>query len=189
MLRKIFELNEADKGDGQGEQPVTPPAQQAATFTQADVDRIVTERLEREKNRSLEASKKAADEAAAKALKDNAQFKELSETQAKTLLDKETALTTATAQMETIATERNKYKDALEAHVKERRTGLPDHISALLDVLDPLAQLDWLTKNAAKLGGTTREGVPATPKQQGGQNKENEEEARARARQTYQNRF
>ena len=188
MLRKLFELNEADKGTGDGEQPVTPPAQQAATFTQADIDRIVTERLDREKRVNEEKARKSAEEAAAKALKENSQFKELSETQATTLLNKETALTAATGQVTTLTQERDKYKNALEQHVKERRTGLPDHITALLDVLDPLVQLDWLTKNAAALG-TTHEGVPATPKAQGNLSEAQKKEAQERSRNNYQNIF
>lgn len=180
---------EADKENGQGEQPVTPPAQQAGTFTQADIDRIVKERLDREQRKADEATKKAAEEAAAKALKDNAQFKELSEKQAQALLDKETALATATTQAEAVTKERDKYKTALEAHVKERRTGLPDHITALLDVLDPVAQLEWLTKNADKLGGGSREGVPATPRQQGNQTEAQRQKAQENAQSFYRNNF
>lgn len=189
MLRKIFELNEAEKDNGQSETPATPPVQQAATFTQADIDRIVKERLDREQRKADEAAKKAADEAAAQALKDNAKFKELSEKQAQALLDKETALTTATATAETVTKERDRYKTALEAHVKERRNGLPDHITALLDVLDPVAQLEWLTKNADKLGGDKREGVPATPKAQGNQTEAQRKEASGRAQSFYQSSF
>ncbi len=189
MLRKLFELNEADKDAGQGEQPATPPAQQAATFTQADIDRIVAERLEREKRKADEKAQKAAEEAAAQALKDNAKFKELSEKQAQSLLDKETALATATATAEATTQERDKYKAALEKHVKERRAGLPDHITALLDVLDPVAQLDWLTKNAEKLGGTGREGVPATPRPQGNQTEAQKQKAQQNAQGFYQNNF
>lgn len=188
---KAFDLLrfEADKGTGEGETPVTPPAQQAATFTQADIDRIVTERLEREKRKGDEAAKKSAEDAAAKALKDNAQFKELSEKQAQAILDKETALHAATTQAETVTQERDKYKSALEQHVKERRTGLPDHITALLDVLDPVAQLEWLSKNAEKLTGTNREGVPPTPKAQGNLNEAQRQQAQTNAQGFYKNAF
>lgn len=156
-------LFEADKGTGTGETPDTPPAQQAATFTEADVTRIVKERLEQEKRTSDEKAKKAAEKAAAEALKDSADFKTLSEKQATALLERETELTQHKTQLETAAQERDKYKSALEAHVKARRAGVPDHIGALLDVLDPLAQMAWLDKNTDKLT-TQVGGVPATPR-------------------------
>lgn len=188
MLRKIMELNEADKDNGTGETPATPPVQQAATFTQADIDRIVTERLEREKRKGDEAAKTAAEAAAAKALKENSQFKELSEKQAATLLEKETVLIQTKAQTETLTQERDKYKTALEEHVKERRTGLPDSITVLLDKLDPVEQMAWLSKNAATLG-TNREGVPATPKAQGILNEAQKQQAQTNAHGFYKNNF
>jgi hypothetical protein len=152
-------LFEADKSTGTGETPDTPPAQQAATFTQADIDRIIKERLEQEKRTSDEKARKAAEKAAADALKENADFKTLSEKQATQLLDLETKLT----QVDTVTQERDKYKTALEAHVKERRKGVPAHILEILDVLDPLAQMAWLDKNTDKLT-TQVGGVPATPR-------------------------
>jgi small-conductance mechanosensitive channel len=196
---KAFDLLqfEADKGTGTGDATGTNSGQDDKPFAtfkteaelQAAIDNRVKDRLERAQRQADEKAKEAAEKATADALKANSQYKELSEKQATDLLNKTTALTTVTTDLDTVTKDRDKYKNALEAHVKERCAGLPDHITALLDVLDPLARLDWLTKNAAKLGGTAVEGVPATPKQQGGQSKENEEEARARARQTYQNRF
>lgn len=156
-------LFEADKSTGTGETPDTPPAQQAATFTQADIDRIVKERLEQEKRTSDEKARKAAEKAAADALKENADFKTLSEKQAASLLERETELMQTKTQFETTAQERDKYKTALEAHVKERRKGVPAHILEILDVLDPLAQMAWLDKNTDKLTAQIG-GVPATPR-------------------------
>ena len=49
------------------------------TFTQADVDKIIKERLDREKARSEAAAKKAADEAARQAAEEQGKFKELYE--------------------------------------------------------------------------------------------------------------
>jgi hypothetical protein len=50
-----------------------------ATFTQADVDRIVKERLQREQARSVEAAQKAAAAAEAKALAEQGDYKKLYE--------------------------------------------------------------------------------------------------------------
>lgn len=188
---------EADKGTGTGDATGTNSGQDDKPFAtfkteadlQAAIDNRVKERLERAQRQADEKAKAAAEEAAAKALKDNAQFKELSEKQAKAILDKEAALATATTRTETLTQERDKYKTALEAHVKERRNGLPDHITALLDVLDPVAQLEWLTKNAEKLGGNNREGVPATPRPQGNQTEAQRQQAQEKAKSFYQGIF
>lgn len=63
-------------------QPETQPEQSGEserTFTQADLDKIVRERLAREREKSELAAKKAADEAARKAAEEQGQFKELYE--------------------------------------------------------------------------------------------------------------
>lgn len=177
-------LFEADKGIGSGETTDTPPAQQAATFTEADVTRIVKERLEQEKRTSDEKAKKAALQAAADALKESQDFKTLSEKQATAMLELETKLT----QAETVTQERDKYKSALVEHVKERRKGVPDHIGALLDVLDPLAQMAWLDANADKLT-TQVGGVPPTPKPAGNMDAAQKEKAQERSKNFYQNVF
>lgn len=151
---------------GTSESTATPPAQTAdeKKFTQAEVDRFVTERLDREKRQATEQAKKAADEAAAKALKESADFKTLSEQQAQALLERETELTQYKTQAETVTQERDLYKTALEKYVKGRRQSLPDSINALLESLDPVAQMAWLDKNADKFGGTVTPGNGQSPK-------------------------
>jgi hypothetical protein len=150
---------------GTSETTVTSPAQttEERKFTQAELDRFVLERLATEKRTSDEKARKAAEKAAADALKENADFKTLSEKQAASLLEREVELTQTKTQFETTAQERDKYKTALEAHVKERRKGVPAHILEILDVLDPLAQMACLDKNTDKLT-TQVGGVPATPR-------------------------
>lgn len=61
-------------GDGPGQQPAPE-----AAFTQADVDRIVKERLEREKAKAQEREQKAREEAERKAAEEQGKFKELYE--------------------------------------------------------------------------------------------------------------
>jgi len=178
-----------ETNNGTGETTVTPPAQTAGTFTQADVDRMILERLATEKRSGEEKARKAAEKAAADALKDSADFKTLSEKQATALLDRDAELTQHRTQLETTSQERDKYKIALESHVKERRKDVPEHISGLLDVLDPVAQLKWLTDNAEKLGGTQLGGVPATPKPAGNLDAVQREKAQERSKNFYQNVF
>lgn len=64
------------------EQPAAEATQQPAaerTFTQADVDRIVKERLQRAEAKAQETAQKATQEAEAKALAEQGKFKELYE--------------------------------------------------------------------------------------------------------------
>jgi len=66
--------NAAPTGDAPGQK-----AEETRTFTQADLDRIVTERLAKEKARTESAVKKAQDEAEAKRLAEAGEFKALFE--------------------------------------------------------------------------------------------------------------
>ncbi len=172
-------LFEADKGTGTGDASGNnnggnEGANNEAKFTQADVDRLIGERLKRAEESAAQKSRKAAEDAEAKALADSQKFKELSEKQAARLLELETASGETGKAIEQLNADRDRYRKALEENVKERRKGLGEHIVALLDNLDPIAQLDWLTKNAAKLGGAAG-GPPPTPNAQNGDVAQKEE--------------
>lgn len=72
----------SDQSSGQGDGDGNAPGQQAATpttFTQADIDRIVKERLAKAQSKADEAAKKAAADAEAKALAEQGEFKRLYE--------------------------------------------------------------------------------------------------------------
>lgn len=56
---------------------IAAPATEAKTFTQADIDRIVKDRLTRAEQRAAEANAKAVADAEAKALAEQGKFKEL----------------------------------------------------------------------------------------------------------------
>ena len=172
-------LFEADKGTGTGDASGNnnggnEGANSEAKFTQADIDRIVGERLKRAEESAAQKSKEAAAKAEAKALADSQQFKELSEKQAARLLELETASGETGKAIEQLNAERDRYRKALEENVKERKKGLGDHIISLLDNLDPVSQLEWLTKNWAKLGSNAG-GPPPTPNAQNGDAAQKEE--------------
>lgn len=59
------------------------PTTEERTFTQADIDRIVKERLDRERSRSEAAAKKASEEAERKAAEEQGKFRELYEAEVK----------------------------------------------------------------------------------------------------------
>jgi hypothetical protein len=72
----------SDQPSGQGDGDGNAPGQQAvtpATFTQADVDRIVKERLAKAQSKAEEATRKAAADAEAKTLAEQGEFKRLYE--------------------------------------------------------------------------------------------------------------
>lgn len=133
---------------------------------QTKIDSLLKDRLARADEKAKTAAAKAAADAERQALSNNAQFKELSEKQAAHIAKIEADLLAAQQQVEALTGNAGKYRSALEANVAERRKGLPDHILGLLDALDPVAQLNWLTTNAAKLGAG-QNGVPGTPRAQG----------------------
>lgn len=157
--------NQAEaNGNATGTNSGDSQTQEAAKFTQADVDRILTERLSKEKSKAEAAQKKAAEEAAAKALTEQGEYKTLAEQRAQRIAELE-ALSSGTAEKaQTLEEQLASYKVTLESYVKAQRKNVPSHISALLDNLDLPAQLKWLTENGEKLNVA---GVPETQKANG----------------------
>lgn len=124
-----------------------PQPTDSRVFTQADVDRIVKERLEREQGKATKAAEKARQEAEAKALVEQGDFKALSERQAKRIAELETAaadLATAQAQL-------GKYETALKASLAAQLAGVPEHIQDLLKRMDVTEQMEWISANQDKL--------------------------------------
>lgn len=142
-----------DGGDAGGETP------DEKKFSQADLDRIVAERLERAKRkRETEAQKeKEANEAAI--LKEKEDFKSLAEKHEAKISELETKL----AEFETLKETHASYEAALTKYLEEARTGLPKHILALLDKLSVVDQLAYIAENAAELNKPKTKGMPETP--------------------------
>ena len=129
---------------------------------QAEIDRINKEtRLEERKKAQAELEEKTAKakkDAEEKELTEKQEFKTLAEkrlTEIETLKGEITTLTDAKEQGE-------KYKAALEAHLKAQTEKLPAHIKTLLSKLDVLEQMEYLTKNAKDLG-VKLDSIDATP--------------------------
>ena len=133
-------------------------------FTQAELDAIVKDRLERAKAKAETEAAKAREKAAADALAEQGEFKKLSETQAKQLLDMTTEKETLTAQLETATADARKYKEVVEGMLDTYKASIPEHVKPLLDRLDPVEQLAWINQNQDKVKIS---GVPATPKADG----------------------
>jgi len=110
---------------------------------------------ERERRKELEKERKAkereADKAEAKRLEEAGEFKELAEKAQKKAEDAEAKLSEFEPQIETLTAERDRYAKALKSYVDKAREGVPEHLTPLLDKLDPVEQLEYLTENADKL--------------------------------------
>lgn len=119
-------------------------ATNTVTMTQAELDRIIAERLQRERDKSAKESAKAAQIAEAERLKGQQEWKTLAEKHEAEL----NALRPVAARAE-----------AMEAVIKGMYTArlatLPQALRSAVDslpVTDPLERLAWLDKNGALLG-------------------------------------
>jgi hypothetical protein len=113
-----------------------PTAGDDKRFTQAELDAVVKDRLERQKRASEAAQEKTRKEAEEKALKEQGEFKTLAESRQ--------------AEIEALKP-KAEYAEQLEAVVTkllaEQRKDVPKHIVALLDKLSITDQLDYITTN------------------------------------------
>lgn len=127
----------------QGGQPEQLAGQEQATqFSAEYVKELRNEAAEwRTKFRDME-----------KAIEANKADRERQQLEAKG--DYETALQKATeraAQLETQAETAERYSAALKKYVNAEREGLPEYITALLDKMDAVDQLEWLATNKASV--------------------------------------
>lgn len=163
-------LFEADTGNAGGDTTTGDATGQNSgtdkptpTFTQSDVDRIVNERLDRERKKAETVAQKAREEAESKALADQAKFQELADKRGKQVTDLETANATLTTQLEAVTTKADRHEKAIQALLAEQMKAVPEHLHSLLSKLDAVEQLEWIAGNADKLKTATN-GVPPTPK-------------------------
>jgi len=158
----------------------------AMIFSQADVDRIVKDRLEREKSAREKAAAKLREDAEADALKKNQEWQTLSQkTEARA-----NELQARVGELEAVGSQVERYKAALEKNLEAEKKDLPKHVLVLLEKLDPVEQLEYLAANREVLGkaGRTSEGVPSTPSpRQRSLSEEDQEAARRSQAAIYQN--
>lgn len=163
-------LFEADKGTEGGDKKTEDATGQNSgtekptpTFTQSDVDRIVNERLDRERKKAESVTQKAREEVESKALADQAKFQELADKRGKQVTDLETANATLTTQLEAVTAKADRHEKALTKLLAEQLKAVPEHLHSLLSKLDAVEQLEWIAGNADKMKTATN-GVPPTPK-------------------------
>jgi hypothetical protein len=181
FLRKgrMFQ-SDSDKSPAAGAAPVTPPATEAdpvasgapkpeaegsgQTFTQADVDRIVQERLTRAQNKAKADADKAKSEAEQAALQQQGEWKTLAEQREAKIKELEPLAT----QLEEAKADAAKYRKAIAKYAEQQAASVPESVKLLLKNVDPIDQLEWLSTNApsltpAPIVGTPRNGTGQKP--------------------------
>lgn len=130
---------------------------EARAFTQAEVDRIVKERLERAAEKAAREQEKARADAEAKALAEQGEFKKLYEqSQARAA-----ELEQQAAGVEPLKEQVKRLEKALGGYRDAQFAAVPEHVQALLKRLDVVEQLEWLTANGAKLNPNAPPSKPA----------------------------
>jgi hypothetical protein len=166
----VSDQDQTPQQDGpQSDPPGTPPGQQGGTqasdggtetrFTQAQVDALIRDRLDRERKKADEAQRKAADEAEAKRLAEQNEFKTLAEKHA-----------AKAAELEPYKAKAERYEAALTALLTEERKAVPEHLHPLLDRMDPAEQLEYIAGHRDQLAPPANgavAGVPPTPRAAG----------------------
>lgn len=148
----------------------TPPTGAITFASEADYQKDIEEklkvRLEREKKKSDEASKKAAEDAIAEAAKKNGEWQKVAEQREAELAEAAKKL----ADLDPVQQQAKRYEEALKKNLESQRTGLPESIIKLLDKLDVADQLEWLSANKEAIMKKTPSGVPPTPPPDGNPN-------------------
>lgn len=155
-------------------------------FTQAELDRIVADRLAREKTQREKAATKAREEAEAKALEEQKEYQQLAEKRQQKIADLEAEVQSLNESLSELEPKAKKYQETLEKRLEAEMEGVPEHIQSLLADRDPVDQLDWLTENREQVSPQEERPTGSRPSPQpSGQpihqtDKEAKEDARAR---------
>jgi hypothetical protein len=148
------------------------------TFTDAQqiaVDQIVKERLERAQRKAENEAEKLRKQAEEQSLLKNQEFEKLAE-QRKTMVG---TLEAQVLELTPYKEQAEKYKGAMEKIVKAQVDKLPPALKVLVEKLDPIEQITYMTEHAKELNIGIA-GVPETKTND--TNEKLNEEARAKAR-------
>ncbi|OGR31696.1 MAG: hypothetical protein A2139_07565 [Desulfobacca sp. RBG_16_60_12] len=118
------------------------------TFTQAELDQIIKDRLEREHKKSESAAEKARKDAEAAALEKNQEWQKLAETRATELA----ALAKEREELEPFKEQAEKYRTALDVQLAKVKEKLPKYLLQLIEKLDPVEAMAYITEYAEELG-------------------------------------
>lgn len=171
----------AETAESNGSQP---------TFTQADLDRILADRLSRQEKKLRRELEDQTEKAKEKELADAAEWQTLAEKRQNQLAKLEAKL----AELEQQAETADKYGKALETYVAQLADGLPAPILSLLEGMDQAAKLEWLAANRAQFvtadepeaeTAAPKRPLPSTPAPSANSTKMTPEERRRKAARTW----
>lgn len=136
-----------------------------AKFTQADLDRIVTERLERERQKQEKVAEDARKKAEEEALATRQEFEKLAEQRGQTIDKLKPELEKAKADVETLQSRVQALEEAMRADVSAELNGLnlQASVAELLKGKDLLEQRTWLTAHREELKKSRGQGAPPSP--------------------------
>lgn len=133
---------------------------QVKTFTQAEVDQIIAERLKREKEKTAKAADKARQEAEEKRLAEEQKFQALAEKRQSRVQELEVEL----EQTQSLETQLQAANKALAVYRDQLLEGVPEQIRELLEDKPIPEQLSWLTKyHQESRDGQAQNGRPSLP--------------------------
>lgn len=157
----IFRSPDSGAGGGVIDPPVVPPTPtgggedsdkivfENAEALQVEIDKRLKERLKREEEKRKEAAAKATADAEAKALEEKQEFQKLAEKQKGQLADLQKQADTIEPLNEQVA----RLTKALTGYRDADFKDIPAHLKPLLEKMDVVEQLEWLTANREQLGG------------------------------------
>jgi len=142
---KKEESAESKAGDDKGK---SKAKKEEKTFTQAELDAIIDDRLKRERKKADDATEKARKAAEEEALKKNQEWQKLAETRA-TEID---TLTKEKTDLEPFKEQAEKYRTALTAILEKQKKSLPKFVLPLIEKMDPVEAMQYITEHAEELG-------------------------------------
>jgi hypothetical protein len=142
---------------------------------QTELERVLKERLERERKKSETVAEKVRKQAEEDALTKNKEFETLAE-QRKTKVGE---LEAQVAELAPLKEQIEKYKGAMETVLKAQMAKLPKVILPLLEKLDPIEKMQYLADHANELNIEVI-GVPETDINDSTQKLNEEAQAKAR---------
>ncbi len=113
-------------------------------FTQADLERVLTDRLARQEKKLKREFEQTQEQARTQELEDTAQWQELAQKRQGQIIELQQRVDTLEKAAETAA----KNEKSLLAYVDKLKDGVPESILGLLEGKDAADQLEWLTANA-----------------------------------------
>lgn len=123
-------------------------AKEEKVYSKAEVEEIVKERFERERRRLAKDAEEKLKTAEEETLAKNQEWQKLAETRATEIAD----LTKEKADLEPFREQAEKYKKALDDQLAKLKEKLPKYILPLIEKMDPVDAMTYITENAEALG-------------------------------------